>query len=460
MTKGTHLLRSALLALLALAVISGASFAGGDLFDSSYDDCPTKTRLRDGQISDLTVNRDTAEADEVDVSWAATDATGWGLGPNAFDTSLVVILDDGGDLATKTLSLGTRKVTFDDVDTGVEVKVQMAIVVDHADGNYLISDILEQSMNQSLTAPLFTTGWNRVSATADDDDDVAGFQIQTEAVAAGMMYYLGYNENFGNYKSDRLTTTPRTPRLRIGLAHSINEDDDAREDVDFDAYKIRITGEDGDVVDEGDDVATIATTSYGGDTSTTHTWDPGTGTNTTEVFDKQLVIYGLDGVITFNTAAANPTREVGTIGASEYALHNIRIVDGSETITAMHYISPLDRHASDPPQPLGADVTLIKVDRLTTSALTEAPAVTLGTVYAAPPDEHRDFPIDTLDSDETHTIEAWAVDEDGTQISPIATLKVRPKDDEYGVTNFRDYQLSDPISGSISLTTTRFTVIK
>ena len=52
-TKGTHLLRSALLALLALAVLSGGSLAAGDLFDNGYKDCPHKTRLRDGQIDRL-----------------------------------------------------------------------------------------------------------------------------------------------------------------------------------------------------------------------------------------------------------------------------------------------------------------------------------------------------------------------------------------------------------------------
>ena len=84
MIKGTHLLRSALLALLALAVISGGSLARGDLFDDDYNDCPHKTRLRDGQISDLSVNRDSDDEDEVNVSWAATDPATWGLGPNAY----------------------------------------------------------------------------------------------------------------------------------------------------------------------------------------------------------------------------------------------------------------------------------------------------------------------------------------------------------------------------------------
>ena len=39
----------------------------------------------------------------------------------------------------------------------------MAIVVDTADGDYLISDILERSINQSLTEPSFSTGWRRVT---------------------------------------------------------------------------------------------------------------------------------------------------------------------------------------------------------------------------------------------------------------------------------------------------------
>ena len=89
MTKGTHLLRSALLALLALAVISGGSLAAGDLFDDDYKDCPYKTRLRDGQIADLTVARDSDDADHVNVSWTATDASTWRLGSNAYNTSLL-----------------------------------------------------------------------------------------------------------------------------------------------------------------------------------------------------------------------------------------------------------------------------------------------------------------------------------------------------------------------------------
>ena len=457
MTKGTHLLRSALLALLALAVISGGSLAAGDLFDDDYLDCPTKTRLRDGQISDLMVARDSDEEDEVNVSWSATDASSWGLGPNAFDTSLVVILNDGTN-HTETMKLGQRKVTFDDIETGKVVKVQMAIVVDHADGDYLISDILEQSLNQSLTEPSFSTAWNRVSNAADGSTTTAGFQIQTAAVDAGMMYYVGYNENFGNYKSDDsdFVTTPSTARLRIGLAHSGEETDDERDDVDFDAYKIRIIGEDGDVVSEGDDVSTVAS-SYG---TFAHTYDPGTGTNITDTYDNQLVVYGVN-TITFNTAAANPGRVVGTIGAGDYALSNVRIVDGSAISVAMHNSAAVTR-GSGSPNPNTEPLSTVRVGRLTGASATTIPSPTAGTVYAAPPNEHRDFPIDTLffTSDETYTIKAWALNDDDEVISPTVTLEVRPRDTDQGpTTGFEDYKLSGTVDLS-DLITTEFTILK
>ena len=67
---------------------------------------------------------------------------------------------------------------------------------------------------------------------------------------------------------------------------------------------------------------------------------------------------------------------------------------------------------------------------------TTMPAFTLtataGTVFAEPPNEHRDFPIDTFGSDETYTISAWAINDDDEVISPVVTLKVRPKDTARG----------------------------
>ncbi len=483
MTKGTHLLRSALLALLALAVISGGSFAAGDLFDNSYNDCPTKTRLRDGEIADLTVTRDSDEEGEVNVSWSATDPATWGLGPNAYRTSLVVLLDDGSDeLHDSTLSLGTRKETFESVATGVAVTVQMAIVVDTADGNYLISDILEATINQSLTAPAFSTGWNRITGTGEPTSVAAGdptthdgWQLSTASIDAGKMYYVGYNQNFANYKSDdsRLETNPETSRLRIGLAHQV-ETETQRDDVDFEAYVIRITDEDGDVVSEGDDVATLASArNYG---SITFLWDQdGDGTpeadSEIETFNNWLVVSGV-----FGSETANPFNDGLIAAANNYALSNVRI-NNDGVSPAMHTATLGDAHtdgtaATNGVQPTGG-ASWIGVRSLVTNTAT-APAdpalyytgtigTVIGTVYAMPPDEHRDFPVDTLSTDTTYTIEAWAINDDDEIISPTATLEVRPHDTARSVadpstTSFNDYLGGVTTAGVFNYITSAFTV--
>ncbi len=452
MTKGTHLLRSALLALLALAVISGGSLAAGDLFDDDYKDCPTKTRLRDGEISDLAVARDSEEEDEVNVSWAATDPATWGLGSNAYSTSLVVILDDGSS-NTATLSLGSRKTTFDGVETGTEVQVQMAIVVDTADGKYLISDILEKSINQSLTEPAFMADVRRVTVAAaglDTADNAADDEPESDEATGGVMYYLGYNQNFGNYKDPAggtLGTYPSNPRLRIGLAHSANELDDEREDVDFDAYIVRITDEDGDVVSEADDIKTVSS-SYSNN----------------------------DGYDRFVFGSWGADADDGLLTDVEFS--NVRINDGGDIQTSIQVGGFTEDNAGD-------TATNIATGDAIPNTVTFAPAVAetgihpnslsyvrpaarvvgttpapIGTLFAPLPDEHRDLPQDVLGSDETYTITAWAINEDDEVISPVASLKVRPIDETvtFAAAGLTDYLgANGEVTG---VTVTEFTVLK
>ena len=444
MTKGTHLLRSALLALLALAVISGGSLATGDLFDENYSDCPHRTRLRDGQIADLTVARDAEEEDEVNVSWAVTDASAWGLGPNAYNASLVVILDDG-TLHTKALALGSTKTTFDGIKTGKTVEVQLAIVVSHLDDDYLISDILETSINQSLTEPAFTTGWQRVTATTDADATAAGFQFTTEAVA-GTMYYVGHNENFGNYRTTDadFVTVPATPRLRIGLAHSANETNGERDDVDFEAYVIRIEDEGGDRVFPHD-VTTVAS-SYG-----TADWDHDSQASTPALkVPHKLFLYDLSSALTFN---AGPTPAKGTLGTGGYALVNVRVHDGGDITVPMHVSSAVTGRDGTL-EPDNLPLTMVKVGWFSGTALA------VGDVFAEPPDEHRDLPNDIFKSDGTYTITAWAVNDDDEIISPVTTLKVRPVDTVHGaIAGFRDYKLTSGVALT-DLVSTEYTVLK
>ena len=247
MTMGIRPPRSIILVFLVLVVVSGTGFAGGGLFGSEYSDGPFRTRLHDGQISSLSVSRNSDRKAEVNVSWTAIDPASRGLGPNAYRRSLMVMLDDGSTHA-RTLPLGSRQTTFTGVKIETKVTVQMAIVVETADGDYLISNILGQSINDSLAKPAFmTTEWKQ-GVTSSAQKHVPG----------GTFYYVGYNEAFGNYKAESgLLTRPRAARLRIGLAHG-EEDDRKRNDMDFDTYIIRITDENDDVVPEGNDVAAMA----------------------------------------------------------------------------------------------------------------------------------------------------------------------------------------------------------
>ncbi|MYC64365.1 MAG: hypothetical protein F4X16_16300 [Caldilineaceae bacterium SB0661_bin_34] len=415
---GRTLLRSALLTLLGLAVISGGSLATGDLFDDDYSDCPHGTRFREGQIADLTVARDADAEDEVNVAWTTTDPAtwglAWGLGPNTFNASLVVILDDGDDLDTRTLSLGAGKTTFTDVKTGTEVKVQMAIVVDTPDGGHLISDILEVRVHQSLSAPAYTTDITVIESS--------GF-VHFKLVPVGTFYYVGYNERFGNYRADGLLTRPRTARLRIGLANTEKQADgrpyksDAGpyEDADFDAYIMRITDEGGDVVPGADDVATVASEAS---------------------YQTALTV----GKTTPGSSASN-------LANDDRVLSNVRINDGGKISVAMQNLSSLP-FTPNTITPANQGLSFINAPPPDVDSL----------IFALAPDEHRDFPIDMLASDETYKFTAWAVNDRGTIISPVASLTVRPVDKEANISSVTDY--ANTGTSVTNAYVTEFTVFK
>lgn len=97
MTTGVRSLRSIILALLVLVVVSGTGSAGGSLFGGEYSDYPFRTRLRNGQISGLSLSRASDREDEVNVSWTAIDPASWGLGSNTYRTSLVVMIVAAGN---------------------------------------------------------------------------------------------------------------------------------------------------------------------------------------------------------------------------------------------------------------------------------------------------------------------------------------------------------------------------
>lgn len=430
------MLRTILFALVGSMVLGGVGFAGGDLFAAGYLDCPSWTRLSAGQVRDLTVSRDADDENTVHVAWRATDPDTWGMGPNTFNAYLVAILNDGGGTpATQSLSLGTRRATFDGVRTGTEVTVQLGIVVETPKHAYLVSDVVATTIDQSITEPsFFTTEWKQGIT------DI----IMEKPVPNGTFYYMGYNESFGNYRAaSGLLTRPHTPRLRVGLAHG-GEDDEKRRDVEFDHYVIRITDEDGDVVPEGHDVAAVRS-NYG---------------------NKRLVTWCIMQSLADNTDVFSNMRVVddGDILPSMFAASPDFVLDPESA--AMLFKEVVFERSGTAVEGIPASIVAV----VTPERMIEDTSDPNTFLYALPPDAHRDFPIDVLASDVTYTLTAWAVNDDGEVISPVATLKVRPQDRSYRDTidTVQDYISLEEIvdgdnagknSGVAGLVLTAFTVL-
>ena len=290
-----------------------------------------------------------------------------------------------------------------------------------------------------------------------EDWDV-GLDIAERSLAGGAFYYVGYNENFANYKAQSgLATWPTTRRVRIGLRHG-PESVAAREDVKFDGYVIRIE-EDGDVVSEADDVLTVASTSqYGDDVLVVGTLNSDqraavaaftttadlnatppigypiehlgefvyTGSDVLDV-DGDLVIeagtydFYQTHYVSF-VSDANASRFAQSIDVE--AARSVRINDGGEVMPATLVVGGTAGFDLYTP-PTVSDFTVGRVGSIefggrTVTGATPTDAVApadispigTGVVFAYPPDEHRDLPIDVFESDKTYTIKAWAVNED------------------------------------------------
>ena len=301
------------------------------------------------------------------------------------------------------------------------MKVQLAIVVDTAEGDYLISDILEQSINQSLSAPSFSTDWN-IKGIHDcfrtTPPYILPHLVDIPYPELGQFYYIGYNENFANYRAGTAVYNhrPETPRLRIGLVHG-GEDDDARDNVKFDTYLLRLVDEDGDVVPEVDDVPTMAT-DYGQEHYAPFRPNDDCPAGR---YDRALILdieYGNTGGITDSLEDRASDRAAF---AARGPVSNVRINDGGtiakpmyQQIGWLYYASLTSGTISDGVHP---NENIVAHQVYTPRS---------GEVYVPPPDRHRDFPVDTLTSDRTYTIEAWAVNEEREVISPKTTLKVHP----------------------------------
>ena len=483
--KAPTTLRAVLTAALLLAGAALPAFAASDLFDNEYTDCPAATRLRGGEIGNLTISRSDTDAKTAVLHWDTTDPSGWGLGGNAYTTSLVALVDDG-KTKYQTLSLSVRKATFTGLATGAKLKAQLAIVTEVSGDKYLISDIIEARLGGTLDAPGFSSPWMKVAQNSHDtgrhmygpgklDASVGAVPARVAdglptAKSAGSFWYVGYGEAFHNYRAGAgmgFVTKPDSPKLRIGLRHAGTSTETALEDVNFKAYIIRIVDSDGDVI--VDDFRTRAA-NYGTMTAcnaNTCIYGP----STLSGIAPQIFFYDVKQVSGSNMDLADQVASPAS---------NVRVVDGAYVVPAFAINKTVNPSATSA---LPDDISNWGVGWKNTAAgmdsnpsndgdaFPAARGVAIGTIFAPLPDEYRDLPARTLRTDETYTISAWAVNDLGDTISPRTVIKVRPK--ETATTkgwvqgtasgNFNDYLNSAGdvtcANSSCTLIVTEFTVI-
>ncbi len=389
----------ALVVVLIFGVLGSLSLAR-DAFDDDYDDCPARTRL--DAVDGLTIDR-TEEDDEIRVSWDTLDAaTLSSLGLNGYKARLTIIVDDGDDTVDANVALGDTSKVFDAIDFTKELDVSVAMTL----GDYVISDIAVTEFVSGMPAPSFKSD---VLVSTGEDTPVALKSIdQTDdpdnLETKGSFYYLGFNDLFDNwYVIDKGTqdikTSPVNAKFRVGLVHGNGEL--VPDDADFENYRITIEDSNGDLL--GYQAETVAAgRTYGNNTL----WF---GATTTLFASTRRLLAGDFDVDTDPFVNIRLSNQVDDGPLSPYY---VKIMADDSTAAGLSYGNIFPQ---GPP----------KLDPIDTNVLI---------LFVEPPVEYFDFPHDVFEDDGSYTIKAWAEDDEGTRISPQAsiTLSVQERDNVEG----------------------------
>lgn len=422
-----------------LSAMGGLSWAA-DAFDDEYEDCPSRSRL--DALSGLKATR-TSEDDELKVSWDMTAPATWGLG-NDYHSQIAIIVEGGDDPEEQRVPLAENEDTFDNIDFAEELTVSVAVVR----RGYVISNIAVTEFTSGLPKPKFTSPFYLAqaqtggdidkssifrSADADDptkrdikyifDGDGDLIEARAKAVKHAVFYYLGFNHNFENWYVNTGRTYPKSPKFRVGLRHG-TEDADAPGGADFEHFRVRVLDSNGNDV-LGFDAATV--------------------TDNRAYEDQVLVIGGNYSPVTGWTEDPLTLDETGVPEGFSSIKESNRIDDNQDAYyqQSNSFWAPyLTRAASW----LGERVPAIRDESnvVLTYSLSSHNVMHLDKVgphddgddllednrrqlFALPPVEIYDLPVDIFAEDGNYTIEAWAENEDGEVISPKAsiTLSVR-----------------------------------
>ena len=223
-------------------------------------------------------------------------------------------------------------------------------------------------------------------------------------------------------------TKPSTAKFRVGLGHGDGNLDPA--DADFENYRIVIEDSSGDLL--GYQAQTV-------DGSTTYN----KGANKI-VFGQEAGFVECVVVDDYDSGRLKPVSMPPLcLASTSYAykrFSNIRLsnrVTGDSALSP-YYAAVITEDGVDSLAPLarpdgGAD----GVDGISYGNVAVVGALGTGVLYADPPSHYFDFPNDVFEDDGSYVIKAWAEDEDGTRISPVASIELSVRE-------------GDPVNESVS----------
>lgn len=236
-----------------------------------------------------------------------------------------------------------------------------------------------------------------VNALIDKDDRPA--MDGAKSIDLGTFYYLGFNHLFDNWYYDGgsgVVTKPSTPKFRIGLQHGSGDLNPG--EADFENYRIVIEDSSGDLL--GYQAETVsASRTYG----------------------SNKIVFNIlgapaeagDALPLLVVPTVNPTGNTITVATKDFT--NVRLSNqvSSRAVSPYYGRDWVESFLTR------ADLSYGNVG--VADALTQV-FPPLNTVYGDAPVEFFDFPSDVFESDGSYTIKAWAEDDDGTRISPQASI--------------------------------------
>ena len=305
---------------------------------------------------------------------------------------------DTADESIKSATASERDTAIDNIDADAEDGTQLGTLA---------------QITARVAAALVER--TRAAQVVIDGDDGPAEADNGKFKDLGRFYYLGFNDLFDNwYVKSGAKQRPRTPKFRVGLLHGASGVDAG--DADFENYRIVIEDSSGDLLGYQAETVSAGGT-YGSNKIVFST--------SSETTDSPYIPFLTETIVGSSTKDFTNIRRANTVTDDE---------EVESPYFAKEFVVGDDEDGR--PEGLRGDLAYGNVG-LVNAKTDTFPAV--GVIYADSPVEFFDFPNDVFEADGSYTIKAWAEDDDGTRISPQASIKLGAQeresadDDEAGV---------------------------